>query len=159
MLADETQTWQLLRDCDDPDHLEFPADYRQDRANARFNQLAGGLDAAFGGRCLIDRGQDASFHGRIDIPIVASATGRQLTVVISNFGDLAVLAVDNPGVWDDAETAELLHPVDANRIHRALDELGYTLIREDPLWEPYDGTVMYLREHAAKWWERYFDYL
>lgn len=159
MLADETQTWQLLRAYDDPDHLEFPADYRHDRVSARFNQLAERLDVAFGGQCLTDTGQDASFHGRIAIPILASATGRQLTVVISNFGDMAFLALDNPGEWDDAETAELLHPDDVNRIHRALDELGYTLIRADPLCQPYDGTVTYLREHAAEWWDRYFSYL
>ncbi|MGK5741333.1 hypothetical protein [Micromonospora sp. URMC 103] len=159
MRADEAQTWQLLRAYDDPDHLEFPADYRHDRVSARFNRLAERLNAAFGGQCIADPTQDASFHGMITIPVLASETGRQLHVVISNFGDMAVLAVDSPGEWDDQETADLLHPGDADVIHRALDELGYTLIRAGPLWQRYDGAVTYLRERPAAWWLRYFDYI
>ncbi|MEU4680507.1 hypothetical protein [Micromonospora sp. NPDC023737] len=143
MLADEAQTWQLLRTHDDPDHLQSPPGYRYDRVNARFNQLAETINAAFCGQCVVDPAQDASFHGVITIPILASSTGRQLHVVISNFKDMAVLAVDNAGEWDDQETAELLHPGDAEVIHCALDELGYTLIRTDPC-----GSGMTARSHA-----------
>ena len=50
-----------------------------------------------------------------------------------------MLSVENPGVWSDAEAADLLHPDDAHRIHAALADLGYTLIPEEPLWQPYDG--------------------
>ncbi|MEU8007585.1 hypothetical protein AB0B66_41050 [Catellatospora sp. NPDC049111] len=55
---------------------------------------------------------DASLHGRIEVPAALTATGSRLVVSISNFGGMAVLAVDNPGVWTDEEAAELLQPDD-----------------------------------------------
>ncbi|WP_346539013.1 hypothetical protein [Micromonospora sp. DPT] len=157
MPADYAQLWQLLHSLDDPDHLEFPANYHHGRARARFNQLAERLDRDFGCQCDVDREvQDASFQGRIDIPAAATATGERLVIVISNFGDLAVLAVENPGVWDDEEAAQVLHPDDTTRIRRALDDLGYTLIPEEPLWQPYNGAC---QRGVSTWWDRYFDYL
>ncbi|MEU4237489.1 hypothetical protein [Actinoplanes sp. NPDC026619] len=33
------------------------------------------------------------------------------------------------------------------------DDLGYTLIPEEPLWRPYDGAGI-----SSTWWNRYFDY-
>jgi hypothetical protein len=72
-----------------------------------------------------------------------------------------VLSVENPGVWSDAEAADLLHPDDAHRIHAALADLGYTLIPEEPLWQPYDGVCdpEIFAPSDATWWIRYFDYL
>lgn len=162
MPADDAQLWQLLRALDDPDHLEVPAGYHHRRARARFDQLAQRLDTAFGCQCDVDRNvQDASLHARINIPIAATATGHPLVVLISNFGDLAVLTVDNPGVWSDAEAAELLHADDAHRISTALADLGYTLIPEEPLWRRYDGAWKpgIFSPSDATWWTRYFDYL
>jgi hypothetical protein len=153
---------QLLHALDDPDNLEFPAGYDHRRTRARFEQLALRLNSDFAGRCQVDREvQDASLHGRIDIPAEATATSRPLVVSISNFGNLAALSVDNPGAWTDAEAAGLLHPHDADRIHPALTDLGYTLIPEEPLWEPYDGAwdPAVFGPSAATWWIRYFDYL
>ncbi|WP_406105727.1 hypothetical protein [Micromonospora globbae] len=159
MPADEAQLWQLLHSLDDPNHLEFPANYNHQRARARFNQLVERLNRDFGCQCDVDREvQDASFHGRIDVPAAATATGERLVIVISNFGDLAVLAVENPGVWDDEEAAQVLHPDDTTRIRRALDDLGYTLIPEGPLWKRYDGPGDTLAPDDT-WWTRYFDYL
>ncbi len=62
---------------------------------------------------------------------------------------------------DDEEAAQLLHPDDATRIRRALDDLGYTLIPEEPLWRRYDGTwdPDTFAPSDATWWVRYFDYL
>ncbi|MFU8873021.1 hypothetical protein [Micromonospora sp. SL4-19] len=157
MPADDAQLWQLLHSLDDPNHLEFPANYDHRRARTRFNHLAERLDRDFGCQCDVDRHvQDASFHGRIDIPAAATTTGERLVIVISNFGDLAVLAVENPGVWDDEEAAQVLHPDDTSRIHKALDDLGYTLIPEEPLWNRYDGVC---GPAISTWWVRYFDYL
>jgi hypothetical protein len=69
MLSDDAQLWQLLRSLDDPDHLEFPANYDHHRARARFNALVERLDRDFNCHTDVDRhAQDASFHGRIDIP-------------------------------------------------------------------------------------------
>jgi hypothetical protein len=50
-------------------------------------------DIDFGCQCQVDQDvQDAGRHGRMDIP--AADTGRSLVVLISNFGTLAVLAID-----------------------------------------------------------------
>lgn len=164
MLADAAQLWQLLRSLDDPDHLEIPADYHHRHERARFDQLARRLDIDFGGHFRISRDihvEDASLHGRIDILATSTATRRPLVVLVSNFGGLAVLAVDNPGVWTDAETAQLLHPADRRRVGTALADLGYTLIPEEPLWRDYDGAAgpTSLGHSLDSWWTRFFDYL
>lgn len=160
MLADDTQLWQLLRSLDDPDHLEFPAGYDHRRTRASFERLAQRLDTDFNCRCDVDRhGQDACLHGRIDIPAHATVARRPLVISISNFGGLAVLSVDNPGVWTDSEAAELLYPDDARRTHAALADLGYRLIPEDPLWHRYDGVCNPAVFAPRTWWIRYFDYL
>jgi hypothetical protein len=115
------------------------------------------LERGFGCRCDVDgHVEDASFHGRIDIPAAATTTGQRLVIVISNFGGLAVLAVENPGVWDDEEAARLLRRDDASRIREALDDLGYTLVPEGQLWRRYDGVC---GPGISTWWDRYFDYL
>lgn len=83
-------------------------------------------------------------------------------IVVSNFGDLAVVAVDNPGVWTQEEFTEPLHRDDAERIYTALDDLGYTVVLEEPLWQPYDGDGplrLFYPEHPPTWWIGFFDYL
>jgi hypothetical protein len=161
MLVNETELWQRLRALDDPDQLEFPADYHHRRARAQFERLVTRLDTDFGCRCNVDRDtQDATLHGRIEVPAPATAGGIRLVVSVSNFGGLAVISVENPGMWTDAEAAELLHADDAGRIGAALAELGYTLIPEEPLSRTYDG--VWGREvfgRAVTWWDRYFGYL
>jgi hypothetical protein len=87
----------------------------------------------------------------------------RLVIVVSNFGGLAVVAAENPGVWTQEEFTELLHPDDAQRIYTALDDLGYTVVPEEPLWEEYDGKAG-LRRYPSDgspptWWIRFFDYL
>ena len=162
MLLGDPQLSQLLHALDDPDNLEVPANYDHRRARARFEQLVQRLNAGFDCQTQVDRDvQDASLHGRVDIPATATATGRALVVNISNFGNLAVLSVDNPGVWTDAEAADLLHPGDAERVHTTLADLGYTLIPEQPLREPYSGVWEpgTFGPSRATWWIRYFDYL
>jgi hypothetical protein len=156
--------WELLRSLDDPEHLEFPAgyDHRQDRN--RFNQLVDRLDAAFSCACRAERHvEDASCHGSIEIPAEATATGERLVIVVSNFGGLAVVAIENPGLYTQAEFAELLHPDDAERVRAALGGLGYTIVPEEPLWQPYDGNgpfqQFYPAENPPTWWVRFFDYL
>jgi len=153
----------LLRSLDDPEHLEFPADFDRGKARGQFDQLADRLDAAFSCTCEADRHvQDASFLGRIEIPAAAAASGRRLVIVASNFGGLAVVTVDNPGAWSQEEADALLHPDDAGRVHAALNDTGYTVVPEEPLWQPYEGDSP-LRTcypgNAATWWTRFFDYL
>ena len=162
MHVDEYAVWQMLHGLDASESLEVPDGYDFGRERGRFDRLAVHLGTAFGGECRVDRDvQDASLRGRIDIPMSATATGHPLVVNISNFGGLAVLSVDNPGVWTDAETAALLHPADAHRVETALAGLGYTLIAEELLWQPYDGAcdLAVFGRTETTWWNRYFDYL
>jgi hypothetical protein len=162
MHVDDYAVWQMLHGLDESQTLEVPDGYDFGRERDRFNRLAQHLDTAFSCVCRVDRDvQDASLHGRIEIPASATLTGHPLVVNISNFGGLAVLAVDNPGIWTDAETATLLHPADAHRVETALAGLGYTLIPEELLWQPYDGASDPARfgRSEVTWWNRYFDYL
>ncbi|MGI5238589.1 hypothetical protein [Dactylosporangium sp. CA-139066] len=162
MSLSDAQLWHLLHALDDRDHVEIPDGYDHRRTRDRFERLAQRLDADFGCQCHVDRDvQDASLHGRIDIAASVTATGRPLVVSVSNFGSLAVLSVDNPGVWTDTEATELLHTDDADRVQTALADLGYILIPEEPLWEPYDGVCDpgIFAPSEATWWIRYFDYI
>ena len=130
----------MLTSLDDPDHLETPADFNRDETRNRFRQLVDRLSTAFSCACEAEGNvEDASYHDRVEIPAAATATGTRLVIVVSNFGGLAVVAADNPGVWTQEEFTELLHPDDAQRIYTALDDLGYTVVPEEPLWEDYDG--------------------
>jgi len=160
MPRNDAQLWHLLHALDDPDHVEIPDGYDHRRTRDRFERLAQRLDTDFGCQCNVDRDvQDASLHGRIDIPASATATSRPLVVSVSNFGSLAVLSVDNPGVWTDTEA--LLYADDAHRVQAALSDLGYTLIPEELLWEPCDGVCDpgIFAPSEATWWIRYFDYV
>jgi hypothetical protein len=53
--------WDLLRSLDDPEHLEFPADFNRDETKNRFDQLVDRLNTAFSCACKADSHvQDAS---------------------------------------------------------------------------------------------------
>ena len=158
MRADEARTWELLRALDDPDHVEFPAGFDRASVTARFLRLESQLGAAFGA-CGSYRGEDASFHGCVEVAAAATAGGRDINVMVSNFGDLAAVSFESFFFYEDAEIAELMHPSDATRVYGALHDLGYVVVRLDPLWEYYDGVVASLRSRADPWWSRYFDYL
>jgi hypothetical protein len=156
------QMWTLLRTLDDPDHLETPADFDLAATRARFEQLVTGLDTAFDCQSDADRSvQDASLHARVEVPGGATATGGPLVVCVSNFGSLATVSIENPGAYDAAELELLLDPEDAARLYGVLDELGYVVVPEAPLWQDYDGPSMisFLGEPPQTWWVRFFDYL
>ena len=163
MRIDGDQMWALLKSLDDPEHLEFPADYSDRDTRSRFDQLVARLNTDFSCWCDADRNvQDASLHARVDVPAEATATGEPLIINVSNFGNLAVIAVNNPGVWTRDEFEELLAPHDAERVYEALDALGYAVIPEEPLWSDYQGPSRLTDLDAAygtTWWTRFFDYL
>jgi hypothetical protein len=75
----------------------------------------------------------------VEVPAGFTSTGSPLVIAVNNFGGPAVVGVANPGVWTDAEAAELLHRDDVRRVRAALEEPGYTLIPQVPLWRAYDG--------------------
>lgn len=156
------ELWELLHQLDDPVHLEKPQGFDWEAARRQFDGLVFRLNAAFGTACGADRGvQDATYHAQVIVPAAATATGQNLVVRVSNFGNLAVLALGNPGTYGQEEFDALVHEIDLARISKSLDAGKYLLIPEAPLWKTYDGCVptrVFLPSKPT-WWIRYFDYL
>ncbi|MEV7236564.1 hypothetical protein AB0N06_22015 [Streptomyces sp. NPDC051020] len=164
MSLDDQSAWALLRQLDDPDHMEFPHGYDHAAVRARFDQLAACLDQQLQCTCTVDRQvQDASHHGTISIPVTATASGDHITVTVSNFGNLAAVTLGNPGSYDEDEERELFQATDRHRVDNELEALGYITISEHLLWTRYDGVSdlvsYYPPEHPPTWWTRFFDYL
>lgn len=164
MPLDDQHMWSLLRELDDPDHMEFPRGYDRTATRTRFDQLAARLDQHFHCTCSVDRGvQDASHHGTIRIPATATASGDHITITVSNFGDLVAVTLGNPGSYDQGEENLLFEAADRHRIDGELEALRYVPISEHLLWTRYDGAsnlaAYYPPEHPPTWWIRFFDYL
>ncbi|MFF1787062.1 hypothetical protein ACFVX9_11395 [Kitasatospora sp. NPDC058243] len=164
MPLDDQHTWALLRDLDDPDHMEFPRGYDHAATRARFDQLAARLDQRFHCTCSVDRGvQDASQHGTIFVPTTATANDVHITITVSNFGNLVAVTLGNPGSYDEEEENVLFETADRRRIDDELEALGYIAVSEHLLWTRYDGAsnlaAYYSPEHPPTWWIRFFDYL
>lgn len=164
MPLDDQGTWALLRQHDDPQHMEFPRGHDHATARTRFEQLAARLDTRFQCACNVGREvQDASHHGTVVIPATAAHSAEHITVVISNFGNLAVVTLGDPGVYDEEEEREFFHTTDRLRVREELDALGYTVVSEHLLRTRYDGVSdlvsYYPPEYHPTWWIRFFDYL
>lgn len=162
MRIDGVELWALLYKLDDPAHLEAPQGFDWKAARRQFDGLVARLNTAFQTTCETDRSiEDASYHAEVTVPAGATATGGNLVVRVSNFGNLAVLALENPGAYDQEEFDALVHQSDLTRIYECLDEGDYTLVAEAPLWEPYDGrvTAWVFLSSKPSWWIRYFDHL
>ncbi|MFI7019484.1 hypothetical protein [Streptomyces sp. NPDC050164] len=67
---------ELLRELDDPEHLELPRDHDLPAARERFDQLAAALERRFGSSVTAGRAQDASFHGFVTVPATATGADR-----------------------------------------------------------------------------------
>lgn len=148
----------LLREVDDPVGIEQPVGHDRDAAQRRFAGLAARLDDAFGCRCTAEPTQDASAHGRIEVPDAATRSPGRLVLTVSSFGSMVLCSIENPGAHDDRETRELVDGEDARRVRSALAASGYRLVAEDVLHEPYDGPWAALLARPT-WWYRYFDHL
>ncbi|MFI9783464.1 hypothetical protein ACIHEI_08155 [Kitasatospora sp. NPDC051984] len=168
MLRTEADLIALLRRLDAPESPEFPPGYDHRATRALFDRLVERLEADFAAPCWADRHvQDASLHGRVEIPASATKLGEQIVVSVSNFGSMAVIAAENPGVHTDtAEAVEegALAPADLEAVERALTELGYVVLPEELLTRPYDGVNEGFASYygdglPCEWWIRYFDYL
>lgn len=163
MPLDDRRTWALLRQLDDPDHLEFPRGYDHTATRALLEQLASRLGQRFQCTCSVDRGvEDASHHGTIVIPQGSTHSGEHITVTVSNFGNLAAVTLGNPGNYAEEEENVLFETADRHRIDGELEALGYVSVSGHLLWTPYDD-VSNLGSHYSKypprWWTRFFDYL
>jgi hypothetical protein len=164
MPLNDRQTWALLRELDDPDHLEFPVDYDRPAALTRFKRLATRLNDRFHCTCTFDcHVEDASYFGTITIPKSATFSKEHITVTISNFGNLAVVTLGNPGTYNEEEEEGLFQRDDRQRIEDELKKVGYIVVSEHLLWTTYDGVAdlasHYPGAHPPTWWTRFFDYL
>ncbi|MDT0473343.1 hypothetical protein RM863_14525 [Streptomyces sp. DSM 41014] len=156
MTADEQHLWILLRELDRSGNAEFPEGYDHAATRARFDQLVAEIDAQFSCTSKVERdAPEASYHGWIIIPVDATASADFITIIVSNFGDLAVVTLGNPMSYDKEETDYLLDAADHSRITNMLSRLGYITVPEHLSWADYDG-VMNLRSHATSWLDRFF---
>jgi hypothetical protein len=164
-MDDEQELRDLLHEHDEAGGLEHPAFYNHRKTRAAFNALVERLDADFSTSCRADRDiEDASLHGRIEIPVEAVGGAAQLVVSVSNFGSMAVVSAENPGAYLDLTEAladDAITGTDLKTVRRALDELGYRVIPEELLTRPYDGVsdLGYPPDRQPDWWIRFFDYL
>ena len=162
MRAEPRALWTLLEALDDPDYIETPAGFDRAAARRAFVELTERLSGAFEAECAADlHVQDASLHAQVVVPAEATATGQSFVVRVSNFGMLAVIALDNPGVHSEEEFRARADPHDVERIAACLDAGGYVLVPEEPLWTPYRGAIVrhVFGGGGPTWWDRYFDYL
>ncbi|GAB2518580.1 hypothetical protein [Nocardiopsis aegyptia] len=164
MPIDDQRGWALLRQLDDPDHLEFPRGYDDVATGARFTRLVARLNRRFGCACAVDRVvEDAGYHGTIIIPAAATDSGRYITVTVSNFGNLAALTLGDTGGRGEDEERELFLSTDRPRVEDELDALGYISISEHLFRRRYDGdndfASSYPPERPLTWWTRFFDHM
>jgi hypothetical protein len=155
----------LLRTLDDPVHLESPPGFHYTREQRRFRSLIADLERRFACTCEVEAGlqvQDASFLGQLVIPAAATAEDVPIFVRVSNFGGLALLGVEGPGRYDDAETLTFIAERDLGMVLEALAALDYVPLLEDVLFsEDYQASdaMRAHRSHPPSWFDRYFSYL
>lgn len=80
---------ELLRELDDPEHLELPRDHDLPAARERFELLAAALERRFGPSVTAGLVQDASFHGYVSVRPPAAGIDRLLWVMMSDSGPFA----------------------------------------------------------------------
>jgi hypothetical protein len=155
----------LLRTLDDPAHLDLPPGFHYAGEQRRFRSLVADLERRFACTCEVEAGlqvQDASFLGQLVIPAAATAADVPIFVRVSNFGGLALLGVEGPGRYDDAETLAFIAERDLGLVLEALAALDYVPLLEDVLFaDAYEASDAMLahRSHPPSWFDRFFSYL
>lgn len=155
-----------------PDHLEHPEGYDHRRAGLRATELADRLSEEFGGRCPLDRNEDASYYFAIGVPAELAEAGVHVGIRLSNYGDLAVVTTPSPDSHageDGAVAAGALSVADRRRIEAALSDLGYVQVPPRLLHRPFDGVTRLVDEDSvishpphqdvATRWTRFFEHL
>ena len=143
MTPSESELLALLRELDDPVHLEWPQSYDRRACAEPFGHLVARLDQDFAVRCEFEQDtQDSSEYGRIHVPAAALKGASRLVVCVSKFGNLALICADNPGAF--LSTAEAidegeLHADDLVKVDQALRDLGYVVFLEELLGRDYEG--------------------
>jgi hypothetical protein len=116
-----------------PGHLEFPEGYDHERAEFMRRALLERLSREFGQPCSGVSRQDASAYFGVHIPAAATEAGVALSVDLSNFGDLALVATA------DGLTEDTISEPEWRIIESALSDLGYVRVPQRLLLRPYDG--------------------
>ncbi|MFJ5833574.1 hypothetical protein [Streptomyces sp. NPDC093089] len=133
----------LLREHDDPDHLERPADFDKETALDCYTRLVSALEERFGPSCSSGLGQDASFCGVIDVPADATGFGLPLGVAMSNFGTYFVTA--SMRVGEGVPAGEARPPEEfVTWLDGVCTAMGCTFVPDELLREPYDGPSVLL---------------
>ncbi|MEW2130543.1 hypothetical protein [Streptomyces sp. NPDC005435] len=145
--ADRIRT--LLREHDDPDHLERPENFDLPSARDAFARLVSALEEAFGPSCSNGLGQDTSYYGGIKIPVEATGLGRPLWVQMSNFGAYFVTA--GTGAHWGAPDCEGDPPGEFSTwLDQVCTAAGCTFVPVQLLLEPYDGPSELAGFHDAE---------
>ncbi|MCX5329248.1 hypothetical protein OG864_08115 [Streptomyces sp. NBC_00124] len=128
----------LLREHDDPGHLESPPDFDRETSRSCFARLLSALEERFGPSCSSGRGQDSSFYGVIEVPADATGVDWAMGVAMSNFGNYFVTAIMRVG--EGAPGGEERPPEEfVTWLDDVSTAMGCTFIPTGLLREPYDG--------------------
>lgn len=126
----------LLREHDDPDHLERPPHFDLVTAGNRFAGLVRALEERFGPACSSGLTQDTSHYGGITVPTEVTGLERPLWVLLSNFGGFVTAGTGGTGMPGSEQglTEEFLTWLDG-----VCTASGCVFVPVELLLEPYDG--------------------
>jgi hypothetical protein len=171
-VAAKTDWAALLRGLDEPGVLGqeagvcYPRGFDRAAQQARFDRLGALLSDAYGQPLSGGQGPypEASFFGWIHIPPEATLTRAKrtripfgLTVIASNFGDLATYVPSSSGPVEP--TWPKVHPDDQSRVEGALMASDYVVVPHEVLQKPYDGPNEWLFGTTETWFGRFFSVL
>ncbi|MFM9696664.1 hypothetical protein [Streptomyces europaeiscabiei] len=126
----------LLRECDDPHHLERPRDFDPKTSADRFADLTRAVGERFGPSCRSGLHQDSSAYGRISVPVEATGLGLPLRVTLSNFGHFVIAET---GDWSQPDPARGLTEDVVTWLDEVCAAAGCVFVPVTLLQEPYDG--------------------
>ncbi|MFI6417127.1 hypothetical protein ACIBG6_06850 [Streptomyces sp. NPDC050842] len=170
----------LLREYDDPEHLERPKNFDPVAAGKRFAPLVRALETRFGPACSSGLTQDCSHYGGVTVPAEVTGLERPMWVLLSNFGGFVTAGTGGEGMPGSEQglTEEFLTWLDG-----VCTETGCVFVPIELLLEPYDGRSVLEQMYAEPllaalaaeqgwdddedddedlppvWFDRYFQYM
>ncbi|CAL9417700.1 hypothetical protein ACWDTQ_20265 [Streptomyces cellulosae] len=174
----------LLREHDDPAHLEAPFGHDVPAARRRFARLVEAMERRFGPSVTAGGVQDASLLGHVSVPAPASGTGRPLWVLVSNFGPFVTAGTGKD--WGMPDSGEGIDAAFVAWLDRLCTQLDCVYVPVELLLEPYDGPAAIGDEEIpaealaaltdesgdqavdadeaedelpTAWWDRYFQFM
>ncbi len=142
--------------------MEFPDGFDYHRDKERATALVERLERDFGCSCSLGGMQDAASTFTVSVPSEGTEAGSRIMVWLSNFGDLASIAPPSAfpdrGINGDAQAG--ISDADRVRLEGALSDLGYVLVPQRPLRQPYDGIhTGWVWVGEPNWFVRFFYHL